>query len=392
MDMNKVAMGNRIHISFFGMRNAGKSSVINAITSQNVSVVSEILGTTTDLVKKSMELLPLGPVLMIDTPGIDDEGELGALRVERTKSALSHTDIAVLVVDKTKGMQELDRKLIELFQKRNLPYLIAYNKSDLCDEAMPGFEDGISISAETGYQIEQLKIRLGEIGRVRNEKKIVGDLLKKNDMVVLVIPIDEGAPKNRLIMPQQMVIRDVLDVHGIPVCCRLEELHSILEEYENKIKLVITDSQVFEEVNAMVPKHIYLTSFSILMARYKGTLDFQVKAAQGMKDLKEGDIVLISEGCTHHRQCNDIGRVKIPRWINQYVGTDLIYEFTSGGEFPANLGKYRMVIHCGGCMLNEQEMKSRMKQVKKSGILMVNYGMAIAQVHGILARSMEFFL
>lgn len=393
MSLNNIASANRIHIGFFGLRNAGKSSVVNAITNQNMSVVSSRLGTTTDPVRKSMELLPLGPVVIIDTPGLDDEGELGELRVQRTKEILKETDIAVLVVDCQKGMQEWEKSLVEKFDLNKVPYVIVYNKCDLLIEETSCGEKEIYVSAKDGTHIQELKELLGKaVGESKNEKLLVSDLIEKGDIVLLVIPVDEAAPKGRLIMPQQMVLRDVLDCQGIAICCQPEEIEDVLGSSKKMPKLVITDSQAFGEVSKQIPEEIQLTSFSIIMARYKGDLDILLEGAKALDSLKEGDKILIAESCTHHRQCNDIGTVKIPKWIKEYTGAELNFSFVSGMEFPSDLSEYKLIIHCGGCMINEKAMKSRLEQAKSSTVPIVNYGMAIAKMNGILARSMRPFL
>lgn len=393
MDMNKVASSNRIHIAFFGMRNAGKSSVVNAITAQQMSVVSEVMGTTTDPVRKSMEMLPLGPVLIIDTPGVDDEGELGKIRVNRAKQVLDETDIAVLVVDAVRGLTSLDKDLLDTFHKKNLPYVIAYNKSDLLKEDIPLKDNEILVSAKESVHIWELKEMIGKLSGVNKaEKKLVSDLVKEKDVVILVIPVDEAAPKGRLIMPQQMVIRELLDAHCSVVCCQPEELGDAIENLRKEPKLVITDSQAFEMVADIVPKHIFLTSFSILMARYKGELEVLLAGVKSLDSLKDGDNVLISEACSHHRQCNDIGTVKLPGWIMKYTKVKPEFSFTSGGDFPSDLTKYKLIVHCGGCMINEAAMKNRIKIAQEQGVLIVNYGMLIAKIHGILDRSLEPFV
>ena len=393
MDMNKVASSNRIHIAFFGMRNAGKSSVVNAITAQQMSVVSDVMGTTTDPVRKSMEILPLGPVLIIDTPGVDDEGELGKIRVNRAKQVIDETDIAVLVVDAVKGLTSLDKDMLDTFHKKNLPYIIAYNKSDLLKEDIPLKDNEILISAKESVHIWELKEMIGKLSGVnKTEKKLVSDLVKEKDVVILVIPVDEAAPKGRLIMPQQMVIRELLDARCSVVCCQPEELGDTLENLRKEPKLVITDSQAFEMVADIVPKYIFLTSFSILMARYKGELEVLLSGVKSLDSLKDGDYVLISEACSHHRQCNDIGTVKLPGWIMKYTKVKPEFSFTSGGDFPSNLAKYKLIVHCGGCMINEAAMKNRIKIAQEQGVPIVNYGMLIAKIHGILDRSLEPFV
>ncbi|MBR3040444.1 MAG: [Lachnospiraceae bacterium] len=407
MGLNEVVSAERVHIGFFGMRNAGKSSVVNAVTGQDLSVVSEVKGTTTDPVKKAMELLPIGPVVIIDTPGLDDEGTLGELRVKKAREILNQTDIAVLIVDVTKGLSEEDSELVELFKERKTPYLVVYNKSDLqekstTDVAEKGESENASVEADantkniyvsalTGEGIYELKEALGDFARAnkKEEKFVVVDLLKEGDLVVLVIPVDESAPKGRLILPQQLVMRELLDHHYAFVSCQDTDLKETLCKLKDKPALVITDSQAFEKVSKDTPNDIMLTSFSILMARYKGGLKTQINGAKKLSSLQEGDTVLISEGCTHHRQCKDIGTVKMPGWIEGFTGKKLNYRFTSGGEFPEDLSGISLVVHCGGCMLNEAQMKSRVQRAVKQGIPIVNYGIAIACMHGILDRSLE---
>ena len=387
MSLQSTTSGERLHIGFFGMRNAGKSSLVNAITGQELSVVSDVKGTTTDPVKKAMELLPLGPVVIIDTPGLDDEGDLGEKRVQKAKQILGQTDIAVLVVDATVGLSEQDRQLETLFLEKKIPYLTVWNKADQVSDRA---KDRLYASAATGEGVEQIKEKLGQFAaKMKNEKVIVSDLLQQGDVVVLVTPIDESAPKGRLILPQQMTIRDILDHHGITVTVQPEELKETLTKITPA--MVITDSQVFERVSKDVPNEIPLTSFSILMARYKGELSDLQAGAKALANLKDGDKVLISEGCTHHRQCNDIGTVKMPAWIEKYCKAKPSFSFTSGGTFPDDLKEYKVIVHCGGCMLNEAEMKHRMAKAEEQGVPMVNYGLAIAAMHGILDRSLQVF-
>lgn len=390
MGLNDTPSGERIHIGFFGRRNAGKSSVVNAVTGQELAVVSDTKGTTTDPVSKAMELLPLGPVMIIDTPGFDDVGELGEKRIQKTKQILNRTDIAVLVVDAKKGFTATDKLLLALIQEKELPYLIIYNKSDLLEKIPKEEEHSIYISALEKISIQECKEKLAhQIPTEDMTLQIVGDLLCPGDLAVLVIPIDSAAPKGRLILPQQQVIRDILEAGAAAVTVRNTELARTLQKLEGKVRMVITDSQAFEEVAAIVPKEIPLTSFSILMARFKGYLETAVKGIQAVDSLKDGDRILISEGCTHHRQCEDIGTVKLPNWLLKYTGKDLKFEWSSGREFKEDLSPYAMVIHCGGCMLNEREVKYRMKCAVDQGIPFTNYGIAIAYMKGILQRSIE---
>ena len=404
MGLNSTPSANRVHIGFFGRRNAGKSSVVNAVTGQELAVVSDTKGTTTDPVYKSMELLPIGPVMIIDTPGFDDEGALGELRVRKTKQVLNKTDIAVLVVDATEGKKQCDEELIRIFKEKEIPYIVVNNKADLLPadfvkkaEVCPkntviASSQEQYVSALTGDGIYELKECIGKL--TPNEDmtlKIVGDLLNPGDFVILVVPIDSAAPKGRLILPQQQTIRDVLEANAAAIVVKEKELHDTLAELGKRPAMVITDSQAFEQVSAEVSTEIPLTSFSILMARYKGYLDTAVKGVQAIEHLKNGDKILISEGCTHHRQCDDIGTVKIPRWLKQHTGKDLIIETSSGTEFPEDLTPYALVIHCGGCMLNEREVKYRMKCAVDQNVPFTNYGIAIAQMKGILKRSIELF-
>ncbi|MBR3973227.1 MAG: [Oscillospiraceae bacterium] len=392
MSLNDVVSAERLHIGFFGMRNAGKSSLVNAVTGQQLAVVSDVKGTTTDPVRKAMELLPLGPVVIIDTPGLDDEGELGLMRVKKAKEVLAKTDIAVLVVDGTVGLSALDEELVASFKTRKVPYVIVYNKADLLSDRPDAGKNGCYASALNGEGIHELKETLGRFAQQKkNPKLIVSDLLEPGDLVVLVVPIDESAPKGRLILPQQLTIRDILDHHAIAVTCQDTELKATLTALAKKPKLVITDSQAFARVSKDTPDDISLTSFSILMARYKGDLKTLAEGAATLARLKDGDKVLISEGCTHHRQCNDIGTVKMPHWIESFSGAKPQYVFTSGGEFPDDLSEFALVVHCGGCMLNEAEMKHRIEKANAAGIPIVNYGLAIAQIHGILKRSVAPF-
>ena len=394
--MNETPAAERVHIAFFGCRNAGKSSLVNRVTGQSLSVVSPHAGTTTDPVYKTMELLPLGPVVIIDTPGADDVGDLGGLRVEKMQQVLRRADVAVLVVDGTAPLQDWDRKLIEEFQERKIPYLIVRNKADL-GLAADDDEPYLTVSAVTGEGVEDLKKQIAalleEPGAAKQRRRLVADLLAPGDAVVLVVPIDEAAPKGRLILPQQQVIRDALEAGAIPVVCRDTELAQVLGAggaapiLNRPPKLVITDSQAFRQVAEIVPEDVALTSFSILMARYKGFLETSLEGIQAINDLRDGDRVLIAEGCTHHRQCNDIGTVKIPRWLRGFADVDFVIETASGKEFPEDLGSYRLVIHCGVCMLNEREVVSRMQIAARQGVPFLNYGVLIAEMNGILARS-----
>ncbi|MBR2175708.1 MAG: [Clostridia bacterium] len=392
MSLNSTPSADRLHIAFFGKRNAGKSSVMNAVTGQNIAIVSDVLGTTTDPVSKAMELLPLGPVVVIDTPGIDDEGELGALRVRKSLQVLNKTDIAVLVVDSGSGISNEDRDLIERFQKKNIPYVIAYNKNDIKNITAEGGNE-ICVSAETGENIYELKELIAKTAKGQeNNKHIISDLLRPEDLVVLVIPIDAAAPKGRLILPQQQTIRDILDIHAAAVVTQDTELTATLNALGKKPKLVITDSQAFAKVSRDTPDDILLTSFSILFANYKGNLRLAVDGVRAIDRLHNGDKILISEGCSHHRQCGDIGTVKLPALLKKYTGkSDLAFEWTSGTEFPESLKDYRLVIHCGGCMLNEREMKYRIQCAEDEGIPITNYGTAIAYMNGILKRSLSVF-
>lgn len=390
MSLNTTVSAERPHIAFFGRRNAGKSSVVNAVTNQKISVVSDTLGTTTDPVKKAMELLPLGPVVIIDTPGFDDVGALGALRVERTREVLRKTDIAVLVVDGTLGMTEADNALVAEFRERRLPYLVVYNKVDLLDVIPAAQAQEIYVSAINGTGIDALKEKLAHIvGDEKKEKYIVADLVEAGDTVILVIPIDDAAPKGRIILPQQQTLRELLDHHCSVICCQPEELSATIAGLRKKPALVITDSQAFGKVAKLTPEEIPMTSFSVLFARYKGDLDNLIAGAEALSSLKENDRVLISEGCTHRRQCGDIGTVKLPAWIERFAGVKPRFEFTSGGSFPDDLSDYRVVVHCGGCMLNEKEMQYRQKAAQQAGVPMVNYGIAIAKMNGILDRALE---
>ena len=390
MGLNETPSANRIHIGFFGCRNAGKSSIVNRITNQTVAVVSDVKGTTTDPVIKSMELLPLGPVVIIDTPGFDDEGGLGELRVKRTRQILNKTDVAVLIVDATVGLNEFDNELINIFKKKAIPYIVVYNKSDVSHPDIKPADNEILVSANTGDGIEDLKNKIGSIANVCTDKRLVSDLISRNDIIVLVVPIDSSAPKGRLILPQQQAIRDILDVGGIAVVTKETELEETLASLEGQeVKMVITDSQAFRIVSEIVPENIPLTSFSILMARYKGFLEYAEKGVKAIENLQDGDTVLIAEGCTHHRQCEDIGTVKLPNLLRKHTGKTINIETVSGAEFPDNLSKYAMIIHCGGCMLNEREVVYRMKCAEDAGIPSTNYGIALAYMNGILERSLE---
>ena len=395
MGLTELPSAERVHIAFFGCRNAGKSSVVNAVTGQDLSVVSDFAGTTTDPVQKSMELLPLGPVVIIDTPGFDDEGLLGEKRVRRTKQILGRADVAVLVVDGVRGMSDTDRALVELFKARAIPYVTAFNKADLVGGAVPGTSDEAGhlwVSALTGAGIYELKEQIGRLAPEKDpEHRLLADLVQPNDYVVLVCPIDESAPKGRLILPQQMAIRDALDAGAIPVVCRETELAQALAGLSRPAALVVTDSQAFAVVRDIVPQDIPLTSFSILMARYKGFLRTAAAGVAAVESLNDGDRVLMAEGCTHHRQCNDIGTVKIPRWLRAHTGADLTIETCSGREFPEDLSPYALVVHCGGCMITERDVAERMHQAERQGVPFTNYGIAIAQMTGTLERSVRLF-
>lgn len=401
MGMNQTPMSERTHIGFFGKRNAGKSSIINAVTGQDLAVVSDVKGTTTDPVYKSMELLPLGPVVMMDTPGIDDEGELGSLRVRRSYQVLNKTDAAVLVIDGTAGASGEDRALLDRIRAKGIPFIVAVNKKELAGPDMVqnikkqlDLEDDrlCPVSAATGEGIFELKERIADVAkREEPERALVRDLLDPSDIVVLVVPIDSAAPKGRLILPQQQTIRDILEADAASVVVKENELKHVLGSFQKKPKMVITDSQVFAQVSKDTPDEIPLTSFSILMARYKGNLEQAVRGVTALDSLADGDAALISEGCTHHRQCDDIGTVKIPRWIREYTGKDIRIETTSGTEFPDDVTGYKLIIHCGGCMLNEREMKYRLSCAEDQGVPMTNYGILIAYVKGILKRSVEVF-
>ncbi len=389
MGMNDTPSGERVHIGFFGRRNAGKSSVVNAVTGQSLAVVSDVKGTTTDPVSKAMELLPLGPVVIIDTPGFDDEGALGELRVRKTRQILNKTDIAILVVDAEEGKKECDEQLIGLFKAKELPYLVVYNKADLLGEIPDAGENEIYVSALKNQYIFELKERIGALKETGTEKRIIGDKLCPGDFIVLVVPVDTAAPKGRLILPQQQTIRDILDSNGVAIVAKECDLAEALEKLGTPPRLVITDSQVFDAVSKIVPRDVQLTSFSILMARYKGLLDEAVKGTEAIDKLQDGDTVLIAEGCTHHRQCEDIGTVKIPNWLRKKTGKQLNFATCSGTEFPEDLTPYALVVHCGGCMLNEREVRYRMKCAADQGVPITNYGTLIASINGILDRSLE---
>ncbi len=391
MGLNDIPSGERVHIGFFGRRNAGKSSIVNAVTNQGLSLVSDVAGTTTDPVYKAMELLPIGPVVIIDTAGYDDEGILGEMRVKSTRQALNRTDIAVLVVDATLGMGECEKELTELFAQKQIPYIIAVNKTDIAGADMQD-DRSVLVSAKTGEGIFELKEKLGALAKLpARDVRLIGDKLQRNDLVVLVVPIDESAPRGRLILPQQQTIRDILDADACAVVVKDTELADTIAALGKKPKLVITDSQAFASANKQTPSDIMLTSFSILMARYKGFLDTAVEGAVAIDRLKDGDKVLISEGCTHHRQCGDIGTVKIPNWLKKHTGKNVEIHTTSGREFPEDLSPYALVIHCGGCMLTPKEMTYRMKCALDQGVAFTNYGVAIAHMTGILKRSVEIF-
>lgn len=407
MSLNSTPSADRVHIGIFGRRNAGKSSIINAITGQNLAIVSDVLGTTTDPVPKAMELLPLGPVVIIDTPGLDDIGELGELRVKKAYQILNKTDIAVLVIDASLGMTPEDLSILKKIQDKKIPYVVVKNKSDLCSSAENGAvcpnldsmsdasfhidaSNSIEVSTVTGYHVHELKkLIASQAPEEDQDKYLVRDLLNPNDFVVLVVPIDSAAPKGRLILPQQQTIRDVLEAGAISIVTRDTELKETLSSLGKKPRLVITDSQAFAKVSADTPEDIPLTSFSILLSRYKGNLKLQVEGAQMLDKLEDGDKILVCEGCTHHRQCDDIGTVKLPRWIRQHTGNkDLHFKFTSGTEFPVDLSPYKLIIHCGGCTLNEREMQYRLKCAEDQGVPITNYGTAIAHLKGVLERSL----
>ena len=390
--MNQTPAGERVHIAFFGRRNAGKSSLVNAFTGQEMAIVSDVKGTTTDPVSKAMELLPLGPVQIIDTPGIDDEGALGELRVRRTRQVLNKTDLAILVVDASVGMTAVEAELVQLLKQKNVPWILAWNKSDLLETIPAGEGNTIWVSALTGLHIHELKELAAKTALKEEAKRpLVSDLLEPGEVAVLVVPIDKAAPKGRLILPQQQTIRDILEAGASALVCRDSELPQTLERLAQPPKIVITDSQVFGKVSKMVPPEVPLTSFSILMARYKGDLPLAVAGAAAVDTLKDGDRVLIAEGCTHHRQCDDIGTVKIPNWIRKRTGAEPEFIFSSGNSFPEDLSQFKMVIHCGGCTLPEREMKYRLACANDQGIPVTNYGILIAYLNGILKRTVEPF-
>lgn len=394
MSLNATPSSERVHIGIFGRRNAGKSSLINALTSQNLAIVSDFKGTTTDPVYKAMELLPLGPVMIIDTPGIDDEGALGQLRIQKAYQVLNKTDIAVLVIDAACGYSAEDKKLLEHIQDKNIPCVIVFNKCDLLtaeqtSDLSKQNPKAFFVSSATKQQIHELKELLASLKPQQQDKELVGDLIDRGDIIILVTPIDSAAPKGRLILPQQQVLRNILDNNALALVVQEDELSAALQKLSVKPRLVITDSQAFEKVAQVVPEDIPLTSFSILFARYKGNLSAAVAGVQALDDIQDGDRILISEGCTHHRQCNDIGTVKLPGWIKKYTGKNPVFSFSSGTEFPADLTSYKLIVHCGGCMLNEKEMIHRGKCAAKQNIPMTNYGILIAHIHGILKRSLS---
>ena len=392
MGLNDTVSAERLHIGFFGMRNAGKSSLVNAFCGQELAIVSDVLGTTTDPVKKAMELLPLGPVVIIDTPGLDDEGELGKMRVKKAKQVLNYADIVILVVDAQRGLTDKDAELLEIIKHKSIPHIVAYNKSDLLDEIPAADKNSIYVSAKEKRAVNELREMAAQLVKDNSaDRPLVSDLISAGDTVLLVVPIDKAAPKGRLILPQQQTIRDILDSGASVLVCRDSELADTLDAMKCPPKLVITDSQAFGNVSKIVPESILLTSFSILFARYKGDLKEAVRGVAALDDLCDGDKVLISEGCTHHRQCGDIGTVKLPAWINQYTKKQINFEFTSGKDFPEELSEYKLIVHCGGCMLTEREMKYRAREAKDKGVPMTNYGMVIAHTHGILKRSLEVF-
>ena len=390
MEMNATPSAERVHIGIFGKRNAGKSSLINALTGQDLAIVSDIAGTTTDPVSKAMELLPLGPVVMIDTPGLDDEGELGAQRIRKALQVMNKCDLAVVVIDAAEGQTDAHTELLSRLTAKNIPHVIAMNKCDLLD-TVPADTDAVRyVSAADGTGIHALKERIARlVPSGDNGRRIIADLLQPNDFVVLVVPIDSAAPKGRLILPQQQTIRDILEAGATAIVCRETELAATLKKLGQPPRMVVTDSQAFKSVSADTPDDVPLTSFSILFARYKGRLDSAVHGVAALDRLQDGDTVLISEGCTHHRQCDDIGTVKLPRWIQEYTGKAINFAYTSGGAFPDDLTPYKLIVHCGGCMLNEREMKYRIARAEDDGIPMTNYGILISYVNGILQRAIK---
>lgn len=396
MAMNETPRGERLHIAFFGRRNAGKSSLINAVTGQNLAIVSDVRGTTTDPVYKAMEILPLGPVMLVDTPGLDDEGTLGKERIKKAREVLNKTDLAILVADGIQAAADFtfEESILALIKEKNIPSIVVLNKQDEWADKEPAIKalGDICVSAQSGYHIEELKERMAAaVPQENDEKTLVRDLLSPGDFVVLVVPIDSAAPKGRLILPQQQVIRDVLEAGAVSVVCRDTELAETLEKLGTKPRLVITDSQAFAGVSKKTPEDIPLTSFSILFSRYKGDLEEQLRGVAAVEALQDGDKILMAEGCTHHRQCEDIGTVKIPCWLQEYTGKKLIFETSSGGSFPEDLAGYAMIVHCGGCTLPPKEMASRIRTAKKQGVPIVNYGTLIAHLKGVLKRSVQIF-
>lgn len=391
MSLADTPSGERVHISFFGRRNVGKSSLVNCVTGQETAIVSDEKGTTTDPVYKSMELLPLGPVVIIDTPGYDDSGELGTLRVRRTRQVLNKTDIAVLVTDAHDGLLDSDRELLRLFDEKELPYIIVFNKTDLAMGHAPERDKEIYVSALHNDRIWELKEKLAAMKPAGDTRHLIGELIGPGDIAVLVVPIDAAAPKGRLILPQQLAIRDILDMGGTAIAVQESGLQGILEQLTTPPSIVVTDSQVFDTVSRIVPESVPLTSFSILMASYKGFLSEAVRGASCLTKLKDGDTVLIAEGCTHHRQCTDIGTVKLPRWLRKFTGRELLFNTVSGTEFPEDLSKYAVIIHCGGCMLNDRELQYRMRCAVDQRIPFTNYGISIAYMQGILGRCIAVF-
>lgn len=392
MGLNATPTAERIHIGFFGRTNAGKSSLVNAVTAQKTSLVSEVHGTTTDAVRKAMELLPLGPVMIIDTPGIDDKGVLGEERAQNTRKVIETVDIAVVVVDAARGLSAIEEGLFDIFRERKVPFVVAYSKADLLENRHPIEENGIYVSAATGEGVEAFKEKLASLIPAKTNKiEIVNSFVKKGDFVILVTPIDESAPKGRIILPQQNVLRNILDIGGVAIVTQVEELPKTLKGLATTPSAVITDSQAFREVAEIVPLDIPLTSFSILFAKYKGILDEAVTAVQQIEELSDGDRILIAEGCSHHRQCNDIGTVKIPSWIKKHTGKEICFEFTSGKDFPEDLTPYKLILHCGGCMITEREVMNRMEKAKHQKVPFTNYGTLIAYMNGILKRSLAVF-